>query len=53
MASHNHPDRKKPATYMEMAVCACIISDLNMQDAVVLCLFPAGAVYNTEQGMTV
>lgn len=40
---------------MEIAVCACIISDLNMQDALALCLhpFPVGVMHNTEQRMTV
>lgn len=38
---------------MEMVVCACIVSDLNMQDILVLCLFPVGAKYNIEHGMTV
>lgn len=33
---------------MEMAVWACL-SVLNMQDAVELCFFPVGAMYNTEQ----
>lgn len=34
---------------MEMAAWACIISVLNMQDAVELCLFPVSAMYSTEQ----
>uniref|UniRef100_A0A803W1Q8 Centriolar satellite-associated tubulin polyglutamylase complex regulator 1 n=1 Tax=Ficedula albicollis TaxID=59894 RepID=A0A803W1Q8_FICAL len=34
---------------MEMAVWACIISALNMQDAVELCLFAVSAMYNIEQ----
>lgn len=38
---------------MEMAVCACIVSDLNMQDILVLRLFPVDAKYKTEQEMTV
>lgn len=49
MTSHNHPNKKKIATSMEMAAWACIISVLNMQDAVELCLFPVSAMYNTEQ----
>lgn len=48
MTSHNHPNKKKTATSMEIAVWACV-SVLNMQDAVELCLFPVGAMYNTEQ----
>lgn len=53
VASHHHPDRKKPATYVEVAACPCIKADLSMQDATVLCFFPVGAMYNTDQGMTV
>lgn len=49
MTFHNHPNNKKTATSMEMAVWVCIISVLNTQDAVELCLFPVSTIYTIKQ----